>query len=61
MKKLEYNLAYGDGRDSVKAEVREVIGRLEDATKKDDLGNLPKERLVELLNETCTALYNIAL
>lgn len=53
--------SYDEGQDSIKGKVWDVINMMEAYTKKDDLGNLPKKQLIELIVKTNDALHNIVL
>lgn len=51
--------SYDEGEDSIKGKVWDVINMMEAYTKKDDLGNLPKKTLIEIIVKTNDALHNI--
>jgi hypothetical protein len=53
--------SFDEGQDSVKKKVLDVINMMEAYTKKDDLVNLDKKTLVELIVRVNTELHNISL
>lgn len=52
-------LSYDEGRESVQAEVRKVVWMVDNACRKDDLGNKSKKELVELLSDVVDRLREI--
>ena len=52
--------SFDEGQDSIKGKVWDVINMMEAYTKKDDLGNLPKKTLIEIIVKTNDALHEIA-
>lgn len=52
--------SFDEGQDSIKEKVWDVINMMEAYTKKDDLGNLPKKTLIEIIVKTNDALHEIA-
>ena len=52
--------SFDEGQDSVKGKVLDVINMMEAYTKKDDLENLPKKTLIEIIVKTNEALHEIA-